>query len=172
MPSKPINSRASTEPSGAQPPTGTANIPSAASDGPISYLIYRTAKSHRMLAGTLLRPLNLHPGQELLLQRLWDRDRQTQSQLIVELQLDASTVTRMVQRLEHQGLITREPSKRDQRAVIVKLTRAGRALKPKVATMWAQLELMTISDLTEAERNTLTTLLEKVLNNLANTEGG
>ncbi len=166
MPTKTRTSRANTEQPGASPPIPAPTIPSAATDGPISYLIFRTAKSHRALAGTLLRPLNLYPGQELLLLRLWDRDKQTQTQLIEELQIDASTVTKMVQRLERQGLISRETSERDHRAVIVTLTHAGLALKPKVAKVWADLEAMTVSHLTDVERNTLSTLLEKVLKNV------
>lgn len=147
-------------------PIPFTNIPSAAIDGPISYFIFRMAKSHRALAATLLRPLNLYAGQELLLMQLWDQDRQTQSQLIEALQLDASTVSKMVQRLEQQGLITGERSTTDRRGVIVTLTPAGLALKPKVTKIWAELESMTLNSLTETERDVLGNILEKVLNNL------
>lgn len=99
--------------------------------------------------------------------QLWDQDEQPQSQLIVNLQLDASTVTKMVQRLEQQGFVTRERSETDPRALTVRLTSEGLKLKPKVAEIWAELESLTLNSLTAIERTTLTSILEKVIKNLA-----
>jgi MarR family transcriptional regulator, organic hydroperoxide resistance regulator len=142
---------------------GNVAVPGTAVLGPISYCILRAAKSHRALAASLLRPLGLHAGQETLLMQLWDEDPQTQTQLINGLQLDASTVTKMVQRLERQGLVRRSTSKTDARAVDVGLTSDGIRLRSKVKKMWGDLEALSLKHLAEDERLTLADLLGKVI---------
>ncbi|MFM9662805.1 MarR family transcriptional regulator, partial [Streptomyces scabiei] len=55
------------------------DIPTTAGAGPMSYAIFQLARAHRARAAVLLRAMDLHPGQELLLMQLLDRDGQTQS---------------------------------------------------------------------------------------------
>lgn len=137
--------------------------PAAVQDNKLSYLIFLVAKTHRGLAGELLRSTGLYPGQEILLMHLWDKDGQTQSELISKMGLDASTVTKMVQRLEAEGHISRTPSERDRRAIIVKLTQSGQNLKIKVEEMWATLNAATTEKLNSSEQALLHQLLQKVL---------
>jgi len=56
--------------------------PGVADAGPVSFAIFSLARAHRGFAGELLRDFGLHPGQELLLMQLLDRDGQTQSELL------------------------------------------------------------------------------------------
>ena len=91
--------------------SGEVVYPKAVKDNRLSYMIFQVAKTHRGLAGELLRPTGLYPGQEILLMHLWDKDGQTQSELIALMGLDASTVTKMVQRLEAEGHINRRETK-------------------------------------------------------------
>jgi MarR family transcriptional regulator, organic hydroperoxide resistance regulator len=158
-----MSRRVNSDKEGADESNDNVAVPSTAVLGPISYCILRAAKSHRALASTLLRPLGLHAGQETLLMELWDEDPQTQSRLISRLQLDASTVTKMVQRLERQGLVRRSVSKADGRAVDVRLTADGIALRSKVKKMWGSLEVLSLKHLSEDERLTLAGLLGKVI---------
>ena len=51
-----------------------------------------------------------------------------------------STLTSILDRLESRGLIVREASSRDRRSVVVRLTRAGRALARKVHASLQELE--------------------------------
>ena len=80
--------------------------------GQINYMILRVAHAHRAVAASLLQEFGLYPGQELLLMCLWESDHQSQTALAESLQLDPSTVTRTVQRLQQQGFITRTPRRR------------------------------------------------------------
>jgi MarR family transcriptional regulator, organic hydroperoxide resistance regulator len=145
-------------------------VPDTARHGPVSYFIFRTARAHRALAANLLKPLNLYPGQEILLMCLWDQDKQTQIQLIDNLELDASTVTKMVQKLELQGLVTRTISTADARAMIVALSPQGLRLKVEVEKMWNKLESTTLEGLTAEQRKTLRLLLGTVIKNLAKSD--
>jgi DNA-binding MarR family transcriptional regulator len=141
-------------------------LPKAVKDNVLSYLIFQVAKSHRGLAGELLRPIGLYPGQEILLMQLWDKDEQTQSELIARMSLDASTVTKMVQRLEAEGHITRTQSKVDRRAFIVSLSPSGHKLREKVEKMWGDLNDATVKNLSKAEEKLLSELLQKAYSGL------
>jgi len=134
----------------------------------------RAAKAHKAHAGVLLRELGLYPGQELLLMQLWDRDGQIQSDLVRSLQLDPSTVTRMVGRLEEQGVVSRAISPTDRRAVVITLTARGQSLQDDVRRVWTELEQATIESLSEQTRSQVLDGLESIVGALAGTadEGG
>jgi MarR family transcriptional regulator, organic hydroperoxide resistance regulator len=129
-------------------------------------MIFQVAKTHRGLAGELLRPTGLYPGQEILLMHLLDEDERTQKELIELMGIDASTVTKMVQRLEAAEFVCRTPSESDRRAIIVKLTQSGRSLKVKVENMRAKLNGVTVENLSREEQVQLLQLLQKVLPSL------
>ncbi|MBB5121467.1 hypothetical protein AF335_14060 [Streptomyces eurocidicus] len=132
----------------------------------VSHALARVARVHRAAAGQLLRSLGLHPGQELLMMQLWDHGPQPQAQLIERLGLDASTVTRMVQRLEQAGFVRRRRSDTDRRAVLVEATAAAQALQEQVVQAWRELEELTLRGLDDSERAGLAELLSRVEGNL------
>ena len=140
-------------------------VPSA-ENGEVSHLIARIARAHWSAAAPLLARIGLYPGQELLLMRLWETDHQTQTDLANGLRLDASTVTRTVQRLERQGLVSRRPSERDGRSVVVALTKKGRDLEEPVAQAWAELEARTTAGMSERQRSDTMRMLRRVEQNL------
>ncbi|MDI3405136.1 IclR family transcriptional regulator domain-containing protein [Streptomyces cavernicola] len=149
--------------------TGTA--PSGATWGPVSHALFRAGRLHRVLAGNLLRRAGLYPGQEILLMLLWDEDDRPQADLIRALALDASTVTKMLQRLQQAGFVTRTPSPTDRRASIVSLTEAGRALQGQVAELWGELEQGSVRLLTAEETSTATRLLGRIEQGLSQATG-
>ncbi|OON77021.1 MarR family winged helix-turn-helix transcriptional regulator [Streptomyces tsukubensis] len=122
--------------------------PSTARDGRLSYAIFQLARTHRGHAAAMLRAMNLHPGQELLLMQLYDRDGQTQSELLEGVGLDHSTVSKSLRRMQEAGLLTREPATHDRRALVVRLTDAGRALRAPITDMWRTLEEISVRELT------------------------
>lgn len=115
--------------------------------GRLSYAIFQLARAHRAYAAQLLRELNLHPGQELLLMQLLERDGQTQSELLAAAGLDHSTVSKSLRRMQAAGLLTREPAEHDRRVLRVRLTNQGRALRGGLEAMWATLEGASVGDL-------------------------
>ncbi|MGX8905397.1 MarR family winged helix-turn-helix transcriptional regulator [Streptomyces netropsis] len=137
----------------------------------VSHALSRVARLHRAAAGQLLRRLGLHPGQELLMMQLWDHGPQPQAQLIDLLGLDASTVTRMVQRLEQAGFVRRRRSDTDRRAVFVEPTAAAQALQEQVVQAWEQLEDLTLRGLDESERTAVARLLGRIEGNLGQQPG-
>ncbi|NEB80691.1 MarR family transcriptional regulator [Streptomyces sp. SID14478] len=134
--------------------------------GPVSLALARVARLHRTAAGRHLRALGLYPGQELLLMHLWDQGPVRQSELIKALELDPSTVTKMLQRLEQTGHVTRSPDPRDRRAVLVEATERSCGLLEDVAQVWGALEEQTLAGLSPRDQAEFVRLLGLVEGNL------
>lgn len=133
----------------------------------ISYLIAQIAKSHRNKAGQLLADIDLHPGQEMVLKKLSDQcDGVTHSQLADELDVRPATISRMVDRMEQSGLVTRCKDMDDQRVSRVHLTDDGKMSESAVDEVWQKLETITTANFTVEERLVLRRLLLQIYDNL------
>jgi DNA-binding MarR family transcriptional regulator len=117
----------------------------------MSYAIFQLARAHRACAAALLREMDLHPGQELLLMQLFDRDGQTQSVLLESVGLDHSTVSKSLSRMQDAGLLVREPAAHDRRVMVVHLTDKGRAMREPIAALWRTLEEASARNLSERQ---------------------
>ncbi len=127
--------------------TAPLRSPSTAGPGRPSYAIFTLARAHRAFAAGMLRDLGLHPGQELLLMQLFDRDGQTQSELLESVGLNHSTVSKSLRRMQEAGLLTREPAEHDRRVQLVRLTDKGRAMREPIEAMWSALERVSVQHL-------------------------
>jgi DNA-binding MarR family transcriptional regulator len=114
------------------------------------------------MAASLLADLGLHPGQELTLMQLWDKDGQSQKALCEALRLDHSTIAKSLRRLEETGLLTRCKSDEDARVSLVRLTEAGRALRERTHAAWAELERRTAAGLSDADRVAFVALARQI----------
>jgi len=99
---------------------------------------------HRALAGELLAPLGLHPGQEVLLLEL-DHGPCSQAQLAVASGCEPPTITNSVRKLESAGLVIRRPSPSDGRVTIVELSERGHAVLPRLKAVWQELAERTVA---------------------------
>ena len=131
--------------------TPEPRIPTTAGAGPMSYAIFQLARAHRAYAAALLRAMDLHPGQELLLMHLFDRDGQSQSDLLENVGLDHSTVSKALRRMQDAGLVLREPAAHDRRVMVVHLTDKGRALREPIAALWQSLEETSVRNLSQQQ---------------------
>ncbi|MFF8611119.1 MarR family winged helix-turn-helix transcriptional regulator [Streptomyces sp. NPDC015350] len=141
-------------------------LPSAARGGPVSHAFSRVARLHRIAAGKMLKGAGIYPGQEFLMMYLWDTGAVRQSEVIKAIGLDPSTVTKMLQRLEQAGHVSRCPDPDDRRAVLVDATEDSCALHSEVERAWTDLEEHTLAGLDRGEREELARLLAKVEENL------
>lgn len=76
-----------------------------------------------------LAPYGVTPGQYALLKVLWERDGQSGAEIGERLLLDSATMTGLLDRLEHAGLIERKAHATDRRINQVVLTDRGRDLQ-------------------------------------------
>jgi DNA-binding MarR family transcriptional regulator len=134
---------------------------------PVIQALCRVTRLHHQLAWQLLRAAGLHPGQELIMMRLWADGPQQPAALIRLLGSDAATMTRSVQRLERAGFVRREPSPTDRRAVIIEATQASQALRAQVEAIWPRLEDLCTRGFADGERAQATELLARIERNLA-----
>ena len=77
----------------------------------------------------LLEPMGLTHPQYLVMLALWQRAPLSVRRLSELLQLDPGTLSPLLKRLEHAGLVRRERDPRDERSLAVRLTAEGRALR-------------------------------------------
>jgi DNA-binding MarR family transcriptional regulator len=75
----------------------------------------------------------------------------------------SGTLSVRIDRLEHKGLVRREPDPADRRAVTVALTARGRELVDMVAPVHLANEEQLLAALAPAERDALATLLRTLL---------
>lgn len=81
-------------------------------------------------------------------------------------ELNPGAMTRLLDRLEAKGLVTREADPDDRRALHIRLTDAGRVIWRDIDKCGARVRDTALSGMSDDERNTLTALLERVRDNL------
>ncbi len=118
----------------------------------------------RMLAEADIDAFNGAQGRILYV--LWQGDGLTISQLSAQTSLANTTLTSMLDRMEQSGLIMREPSPTDRRALLIRLTDKARALQQDYDRISQQMNDLYYLGFTEAEIRQFEGYLQRVLNNL------
>jgi DNA-binding MarR family transcriptional regulator len=108
-------------------------------DEQLCFALYAASRAVTRAYAPLLEPLGLTYPQYLALLVLWERDGLPVKQLGERLALDSGTLTPLLKRLEHQGLVERRRGQVDERVVRIHLTTAGRALRGKARKIPAEL---------------------------------
>ncbi len=133
----------------------------------ISCLLVQVARSHRSRTGACLAKVGLHVGQEMVMLQLWEEDGLIQSELVSRIQVEAPTVTKMLNRIEGAGLVERRRDPQDARICRVYLTDQGQALREPVNLCWQAIENRVLANMTLEEQLLLRRLLLQMLSNLA-----
>ena len=90
-----------------------------------------------------------------------------QRELLDSLKVKPSTVNGILYRMEEKGLVERTVSGTDARQRLVALTLAGRKREEQVKQAFLEAEALIVRGLTKEETDTLRSLLERVIQNLA-----
>jgi len=109
----------------------------------------------------VLEPMGLTHPQYLVMLALWERSPRSARDIADALLLEPATLTPLLKRLELAGLIARDRSEHDVRALAVRLTPAGVALRAEAENVPAQIVERLGVDLDELERvrDSLTNLI-------------
>lgn len=91
------------------------------------------------------------------------REEITAAQLTDAVRLSAATVSRVLDRLESRGLVSRERASRDRRKLRLKLTRAGRARLRRLPVPLQESFLAQLNELPPQERLRVVASLETVV---------
>ena len=128
----------------------------------LGFNIYRTAQLFRRELIDALKEYRLTPEQWQILAALWTTSDELTQQEISNLTLkEKQTVSRIIQRLERDGWITKTVSKDDARAFIVRLTPKAKRLN-KVIPQKLSAHFKPKNPLSLDEEKNLITLLKKL----------
>ena len=90
----------------------------------------------------------------------------SQTGLAKELRIEGATVTRHLDRLEREGLVTRSRDLEDRRQISVELTAAGKALHRRLRSVARRLDDRVCAGLTDEDRSDLQRVLERIRANV------
>ena len=108
-------------------------------DRQLCFALYGAANRMTRLYRPMLDALGLTYPQYLAMLVLWEASPRTVGALGEALDLESSTLTPLLKRLEAQGLVARTRDPEDERRVIVALTEAGAALRDQAKAVPEQL---------------------------------
>ena len=97
----------------------------------LCFPLYAVSRKVIALYQPYLKPLDITYTQYIVLMALWEHDGITVSELGKKLFLDNGTLTPLLKKMENAGYIFRKRSHRDERMVIISLTKKGQELKEK-----------------------------------------
>jgi DNA-binding MarR family transcriptional regulator len=109
--------------------------PNVPLDGQLCFTLYGTSLAINRTYKPMLDSLGLTYPQYLVLSALWEGDGQTIGGIADRLDLEPSTITPLVKRLEQAGLVTRLRNPADERQVQARLTAAGADLQARTACL-------------------------------------
>ena len=110
----------------------------------------------------------LNPGQGRILFALWKQDGVPIHELSKKTQLTKSTLTTMLERLEHADFIKREPDKSDGRIINILLSEKSKNLQKKYVDVSKRMTELFYRTLTSEEIDKFEDFLRKILDNLLN----
>lgn len=129
-------------------------------DNQVCFAVYSLQRRITQAYQPLLKPLGLTYPQYLVMLVLWQTLEEeaelppslpvSVTQLCQKLMLDTGTVTPLLKRMEHNGLLTRSRSQEDERVVLVSLTESGKQLREKAADIPVQMACRSGFDVHEA----------------------
>lgn len=117
-----------------------------------------------------LAPLGLTSRQGVVLMNCARHEANTPAELAVFNGLDISSMSRMLDRLEKKGLLTRSRSKTDRRKVFVELTPKGQAFLRKGIPVAARVAIGAWRGVTKQEKRVLRNIVYKILCNLGHVQ--
>lgn len=114
-----------------------------------------------------IRAFGLMPGQPKVLEFVAENEGCLQRDIARACAMDRATTTGLLARMEETGLVERHPKAGDRRALEVWLTDAGWAAAEHVAVCGAEVDAIAHANMTPNERETLSRLLARVIDNFA-----
>ena len=132
-------------------------------DAPLGDLLMRAARTLRRSWGGALEPWGLSPHQARALRSVGRADGLRLSDLADALRIAPRSATEVVDALVERALVARTPDPGDRRAVVVRLTDAGRAALAEVEAARAADAERLFSSLDAHERADLARLLRRLV---------
>ena len=130
----------------------------------LCFPLYACAKEVTRKYKPFLDPLGLTYTQYIAMMVLWEKKEVRVKDLGEALYLDSGTLTPLLKRLEQKGLLTRSRNHEDERALCVRISAEGEALKQKALSIPEGMR--SCISLSDEEMQVLKKLLHRTLEGL------
>lgn len=137
----------------------------------INFQLTKAQKSVFAYFKDSLACFDVTPSQYALLSLLWNGDELSPSQIAQELDLDASSITGLLTRIESKDLIRRVYSSEDRRGVTISITDKGMALKDRVNAAVEKCNSEILDGITDEEYAALLSCIAKLHGNAERLSG-
>jgi len=132
----------------------------------LHYLLMSTHSSFRKRLFQGLSDTDLTSGQPKVLDYLHYYNGCMQKELAQSCEIEPATATRLLERMEKQGLIERHAKCNNRRSLYVYITEKGQKAWELINKRFDEMEECALKDFKAAERRTLIELLQRVYDNI------
>ena len=132
----------------------------------LGYRLFLVSRAHHNQASRMFGEIGLHRGQPQVLFKLRDQEGLTQSDLADKLELTPATLTNLLTRMEHAGLIERRADKLDSRFSRIFITDDGRVKLEQAIEQTEKMDETAFAGFTSDEQERLNHYLERIHQNL------
>src|SRR5260370_2478990 len=132
----------------------------------IGRLCFLIARDLRTALDRRLAQFDLRAQQAAVLMQCIRQPGASSSQLGAAVGTDTAGITGLIDQLEKNGLVMRRTNPADRRAVIIELTKKGRALLPKLHPVFQAVHNQLLADYSTGEAAKLETLLNRLRQNI------
>ncbi len=134
----------------------------------IGYYLERTSRlvKLRYLQAFAKLGLDITPEQWVMLDSLYQRNGQSQTELAGDSYKNAPTVTRIIDLLEKKGFVERQRFENDRRRYRILLTDAGKAVVEKVQPSVSSLRAQSWDNLSDEDYTHFLRIINQVFDNL------
>ena len=136
----------------------------------LGYLLSDSARLLKREFEREAKGYNLTLPQWKVVSTLAERDGMSQTALSALIEVSPMTLSDMLERLESNGLLTREADPADSRAKLVRITPAALALVDEMRLLAARIYDRVLAGVSEADRAALVRSLTRITENLSNCE--
>jgi DNA-binding MarR family transcriptional regulator len=131
----------------------------------VGYLMGRARASLLSALDARLERFGLTGMQFAVLKHLAEGSARTAAELCRFMQYDTGAMTRILDLLEERGLVSRERSRADRRAVVLKLSPSGRTQLPRLASVASGVLAAHLAGFSAAEVEALKSYLGRMIEN-------
>ena len=114
-----------------------------------------------------IKPLGLSTGTFPVMLALWEKEGQTQRELVQELDVEQATMANTLSRMERDGLVVRRAHEADARVQTVWLTERARGLREPAIRAASEVNDLATRGMSDQQRAEFTTLTAQVIANLS-----
>jgi len=135
-------------------------------DDTLGFLVHDVARMLRTLIDQRVEKYNITRAKWQALGVLDVNEGITQTELAQALELERSTIGRLVDRLEERGFVTRQPDPKDRRVFRIYISDTARPLLEELEDVAEEVRSIALTGLTDTQANELKRMLTTVKKNL------